>query len=188
MEVQVLRFEESQPDTLPTLTEYEGGGAVFGTIEPDPHLWERIESYTARRWSVRQCIWTVQGAGDWRPHLLPAANFVVSYFDDTTKTWTAAVAEETALGFYLPRSAVYKIVADVGANAGEVPSGVVEAYKRLSQYAGERFQEQTPAGSSDYSLNLGDGVDESITRAPNWIARAMQNSGAGDLLRSYRSV
>jgi hypothetical protein len=188
VEVQVLRFEESPPDTLPTLTEYEGGGATVGTIQPEPYLWERIEAYTARRWSVRQCVWTIQGPGDWRPHLLPAENFVVSYFDDATKTWTAATAEETALGFYLPKTATYKITADVGANAGEAPAVVVQAYQRLSAYSAERYQDQAPVGSSGYTLKLGDGLDEQVTRSPNWLARAMQHSGAADLLRSYRRI
>jgi len=44
---------------------------------------------------------------------------------------------------------------------------------------------ETPAGSSAYTLNLGP-INLATTRAPAWLARAMVNSGAGDLLRRYR--
>ncbi|MBV1865828.1 MAG: hypothetical protein KUG74_15535 [Rhodobacteraceae bacterium] len=43
-------------------------------------------------------------------------------------------------------------------------------------------------GATSYSLNLGGNMDQAITRNQAWKARAMQNSGAGDLLRPYRRV
>jgi hypothetical protein len=42
------------------------------------------------------------------------------------------------------------------------------------------------AGVSSYTVGMGGAVEESYQRNPAWMARAIQNSGAGDLLRPYR--
>ncbi|WP_305972519.1 MULTISPECIES: hypothetical protein [unclassified Mameliella] len=42
-------------------------------------------------------------------------------------------------------------------------------------------------GASAWELER-DGERERVERAPTWKARALQNSGAADLLRPYRRV
>lgn len=187
-DVTVLQFEETEPATLPTWPGVDSNGDPT-TITPEAYIWRRIEAYTSRRWSTRQCAWVVSGPGDWRPHLLPAENFVVSIWDDDTKTWGAVTVEANPVGgFYLPKCATYKITADIGANAGDVPPSVIAAYERLSQYMTEAAADSAPVGAASYGLKLGSGFDETVERNPNFLARAMVNSGAGDLLRGYRSA
>lgn len=173
---EVLRFEE---DTLATLPEIDDAPVSAA-------IWARLESYISRRWGERQAVWTVQGPGDWSPHILPADNFVVSIFDDLTKTWTAVpVVEATPFGLNLPHCAVYKIVATVG-DTGDIPAIVQQAYLRLAAYMAEVETTDYPAGASSYEVDLGGAVKETVQRAPTWIARALQHSGAADLLRGYR--
>lgn len=186
MTVDIVRFEESEPQELPSwpgFDEFEDPT----TIEPVAHIWRRLESYVAYRWTVRQCVWTVQGPGNWLAHLRPVSNITVDRWDDTLKVWETAVTEQNALGFYLPRSCVYRITADVGENAGDVPPGVIAAYDRLAKYVTEAEESNVPPGASSYTDKL-DALEESIDRNPAFLARALQYSGAGDLLRGYRQA
>ena len=187
MNVEILKFEESQPSTWPDLITLDGEGTTEDTEKPDPAIWSRLESYIAYRWTERQCVWTVQGCGDWFPHLSPVSNILVDQWDDDTKTWTTATVDQNAMGYYLPRSCVYRITADVGANAGAVPQALVEAYRRLSAYATEAKLSDIPAGVSSHSLTIGDGLTESVDISPAFAAKALQYSGAADLLRNLRS-
>lgn len=188
MDVEVLKFEEAEPATYPDLIAIDQDGAQ-DTIKPEPHIWQRIEDHISGRWIARQCVWTVQGPGDWRPHLTPVSNVTVDQWDDTTKTWSSVIADPTPIGgFYLPRSCVYRINCTVGDTQDAVPQALVEAYQRLRAYALEAQASSVPAGASSHSLKLGDGIDESIDRSPTYLAKAMQYSGAGDLLRNYRRV
>lgn len=187
-EVRVLKFEESQPEAWPDLSTLDGLGNTDCTEKPDPAIWARLESYIAYRWTERQCVWTVQGCGDWFPHLSPVSNIVVDQWDDTLKVWETAITEQTALGFYLPRSCVYRITATCGANSGAVPQALVEAHRRLAAYSVEAQLSDIPAGARSHSLQVGDGLTESVDISPAYAAKALQYSGAGDLLRNYRTV
>tara|TARA_B100001540_G_scaffold105745_1_gene95316 strand:- start:2949 stop:3512 length:564 start_codon:yes stop_codon:yes gene_type:complete len=186
--VDVIKFEEAEPATWPTLTEIYDDASTENTPVM-PHVWQRIEDHIAYRWTARSCVWTVQGPGDWRPHLSPVSAVTVEVWDETTGTWSAVIADPIpADGFYLPREKTYRINATAGDNAGAVPQPVVEAYNRLSDYLVEETVTAIPVGSSAHALKLGDGIDESITRSPNYVAKALQYSGAADLLRKYRRV
>tara|TARA_R110002049_G_scaffold196097_1_gene365178 strand:- start:2299 stop:2862 length:564 start_codon:yes stop_codon:yes gene_type:complete len=185
---EILRFEEAQPAAWPDLILVDGEGNTEDTGKPDPAIWARLESYIAYRWTPRQCVWTVQGPGDWRPHLAPVSSITVDQWDDVLKVWETASADQSALGYYLPRSCVYRITATVGADAGQVPQPVVEAHRRLLAYSVEAQLSTVPAGVSSHSLTLGDGFTESVDISPSYAAKALQNSGAADLLRSWRGV
>tara|TARA_R110002072_G_scaffold59252_5_gene150967 strand:- start:605 stop:1174 length:570 start_codon:yes stop_codon:yes gene_type:complete len=187
-EVQVLKFEEAEPETYPDLILLDGNGVAEPAEKPDPHVWARLESYVCHRWTPRQCVWTCAGPGDWRPHLSPVSNIVIDQWDDATKTWTSVTAEPSPLGFYLPRSCVYRITGTLGEDGGQVPQCVVEAYRRLAAYMTEAQLSTVPAGASSFSQKMGDGWDETIERSPTFVAKAMQYSGAGDLLRGWRRV
>jgi hypothetical protein len=187
MEIVIVKFEEAEPATFPTLTTYDAEGlANDESIIIDRPLWLRLESYIARRWTPRQCVWTVQGPGTWEPHIGPVSNVTIDCWDSVSYTWDAVTLGQTPLGYCLPDSRTYRVTATVGDNAGDVPQSVTEAYLRLKAYVDEATAETIPVGVASHSLKLSDGYDESINRNPNYLARSMQFSGAGDLLRSYR--
>jgi len=189
MEILIVRFEEAEPATFPTLTVYDAEGlANEDPIVIDRPVWLRLESYIARRWTPRQCVWTVQGPGTFEPHLAPVSNLTSDVWDSETFVWDAVTLGQTPLGYCLPDSRTYRITGTVGDTADAVPQSVTEAYLRLKLYADEARAESIPVGVGSYSLKLGDGYSEDITRNPSHLARALQNSGAGDLLRSYRRV
>ncbi len=66
---------------------------------------------------------------------------------------------------------------------GDVPAAVKEAYRRLAEYLAD---EPDRSGVSSYSANLGGAIEESYQRNSAWVARAMDLSGAADLLRPYK--
>jgi hypothetical protein len=61
---------------------------------------------------------------------------------------------------------------------------VNEAFRRLAEYVAGKPGRY--AGASFESVNIGEAISESVRRDPAWMAMALQNSGAGDLLRSFR--
>lgn len=76
----------------------------------------------------------------------------------------------------LAGAGLYRITADVG--AGPVPPDVTEAYRRLHEYS-RGIAEQFRADAAYRS-----GFDAEIVAG--WTGKALQLSGAADLLRSYR--
>ncbi|TQE95020.1 MAG: hypothetical protein FKY71_17400 [Spiribacter salinus] len=66
---------------------------------------------------------------------------------------------------------------------GDVPAAVSEAFRRLAEYLTDATDR---AGVSSYSVNMGGAIEESYQRNPAWVARAMELSGAADLLRPYK--
>ena len=65
------------------------------------------------------------------------------------------------------------------------PADVVEAYRRLAEHFVAIRVHSPMLGSSRHEQHRGsDSI--AVERAPNWTAKAMQNSGAADLLRAYR--
>ena len=188
MEIQIVKFEEAAPSQYPTLTTYDSEGEESEPITVDRALWERLESYIAYRWGERQAVWTVNGCGEWKPHLGPVSNLTVDTWDSDTFTWSATTLNPTALGgLYLPDNQTYRITGTLG-TTDPVPPAVVQAYLRLESYVLEATAETIPVGVASHSLRLGDGYSEEINRHPNYIARAMQYSGSADLLRSYRRI
>lgn len=186
--MEVLKFEEAEPATFPTLSD-KGAGGDTDSIQVDPFLWLRIEDYISYRWTSRQCVWTVAGPGDWFPHLTPISGVTVDAWDDVTLTWSSVIPDATPLdGLYLNQHKTYRITGTVGADAGAVPQLVVEAYQRLERYCAEQFAMQAPAGSAAFAVTVSEGFRDEVTRSPAWLAKAMQYSGAADLLRKYRRL
>lgn len=62
------------------------------------------------------------------------------------------------------------------------PEDVLEAFRRLAEYSTDK--DAHPSLTSR-SVEIGS-LRESFERSPAWLARAMQYSGAADLLRPYR--
>ncbi len=188
MEIQIVKFEETLPGTYPELVEYDDEGEALDPLVVDRALWERLESYIAYRWGTRQAVWTCNGCGTFQPHLGPTSNLTVDVWDSDTFTWSAVTPDQSPLGgFIFNDNQTYRITGTLGSTA-EVPPAVVAAYKRLEAYVTEASAETIPVGVASHSLKIGDGYAEEISRHPNYLARSMQYSGAGDLLRSYRRI
>ncbi|MFT6088341.1 hypothetical protein [Sulfitobacter sp.] len=140
-------------------------------------LWARIEAYTAYRFTEREVVWTLRGDGgdEWHPSLAPVLSREAHIW--ASDAWEAVPLLDGPLGVCLPVEGIYRITAHVG--AGDVPAPVSEAYRRLAEYS-------AGIGSSADSFTAVNEGESSFERSSTWAARAIQNSGAADLLRSYR--
>lgn len=140
--------------------------------------WQRIEGFTAWRWPERSIEWIAEGPGDWQPPLTPATIA-------TTKSWTGTAWDTVELqasalgGYQLPGCGPYQFGGTAGDNT-EPPAAVIEAVRRLAEHfaaigvdrAGLRSENVAGVWQGEYD-----------SRA---MARALQDSGAADLLRTYR--
>lgn len=168
-----LRREEDVPDAWPSLP---------GGLENKELAWSRVEAYIAYRWTARTVRWTVRGPGCWAPDLTPATitaseRFVNSAWESVTldASWSG--------GFVLPGDSIFRFTATVGdASPSDPPEDVQAALRRLDAYFAEAVERH---GVGRYEADLG-GVRESFDRSATWQARALQLSGAADLLRPYR--
>ncbi|MBZ0127977.1 MAG: hypothetical protein K8F59_02570 [Rhodobacteraceae bacterium] len=142
-------------------------------------IWHRIEAYTAHRFTEREVVWTLLGSAEDQFHsrLTPVVSREAHFWNDE---WESVTLLDGPLGICLPFDGTYRITAQVG--AGDVPAAVSEAFRRLAEYLAPG--EEHP-GASGYKTGMAS-IDVEVTRSATWVARAMQLSGAGDLLRPYR--
>lgn len=168
---------EDGPETYPPVPEgLSAGAAALNSAA----IWQRIESYVGLRWTERGVVWVVEGPGDWVPPLLPANVQHVEIWNDIQ--WDKVELSPTPLGGYrLPEEGPYRFEATVG--GGDVPAGVTEAYRRLAEYLAA--EGSLPGGVTKSASVIGD-LRVEAERSANWIAKALINSGAADLLRRYR--
>lgn len=178
MAIDILKQFEAVPAAYP---------AAPSGLSPDAAelgadmIWARIEAYCAHRWTPREVVWTLLGDGgdQFHPPLTPVVSREAHHWDGTV--WASLTLLDGPLGIALPFDGTFKITAQVG--GGEVPAPVLGAFKRLAEYSADTEER---AGATDYSVNMGGAIQESFRRYPSWMARAMQYSGAADLLRPYR--
>lgn len=171
-----LKQTEAVPAAYPATP--AGLSAAATALNPNL-IWQRIEAYTSARWTARAVVWTVDGPGEWEPLLTPAT---VTLAEEWTGTaWQTATPDASPLGGYDLASKTYRITASVG--GGTVPVAVNEAFKRLAEYMAARASHP---GASSFKTDVGGAISLSEDRSPAWMARAMINSGAADLLRPYR--
>ena len=141
--------------------------------------WQRIERYIAFRYSPREVVWRVLSDGcDWHPPLAPVVSLTVSTGGETP--YEPAFG---SMGGYVLPSGIVTVTAIVG--AGPVPAAVAEAIKRLAEYYAS--EKPMPTGARSYSASVGQ-LSESMIADPAHLGRAIQNSGAADLLRAYRKA
>ena len=173
-----VKITESLPDAYPTIeTGITSPSAAFLAA-----VWQRIESYISERWAARDCVFIAEGPGDWRPPLQPATISATDLWN-SSDAWETVTLRPTATGGYvLDGEGPYRITASVG-SADDPPGAVQEAYKRLAIYLNEN--DGSEAGLQKSAI---DGVGSFEFGSPNLAARAMQYSGAGDLLRPYRKL
>jgi len=178
-----LKQVEAIPATYPATQ--DGLSVEAAALDP-AMIWQRIESYIAHRWTARAVVWTVEGPGEWEPPLTPATVSEVEVWDGTA--WAEAFPAASALGGYdLACAGPYRITASVG--AGTVPAAVNGAFRRLAEYSAEIDSNGMVPGHpshSSHSVDIGGAINETFDRPATWAARAMQHSGAADLLRAYR--
>jgi hypothetical protein len=148
--------------------------------------WSRIEPYTAWRFSPRVVSWLVEGCGAWKPDLAPAVVTEIAIWDIAANAMVTSTINASPYGGYtLPAVGPYTITANVGSMVGRtVPLDVAEAVRRLTWYLASN--PGTPGVRSE-RISAGS-IDIQRTRSESWMAAALQNSGAADLLRNYRRV
>jgi hypothetical protein len=171
-----IRQDEEMPEDYPDVP--SGLSAAAQALDLDL-VWQRIENYIACRWTARDVTWIVEGPGAWLPPLKPATIATVEIWQ--SDAWQTVTLTPSALGGYdLPGHGPYRFTGSVG--GGDVPAGVTEAFRRLAEYMAGK-----PGKAGARSERIGAGsISLSHTRSPSWMAEAIQNSGAGDLLRPYR--
>lgn len=169
--VDIISQDEGVPLDYPAMP--AGLSDAAKNIEPAA-VWSRLESWTCYRWGERSVAWITRGCGLFVPRLKPAELETVEIWtDDAWTTETPALAPEGILLGDHP----YRLTYTVGTD-DTPPASVLEAYRRLAEYWAE-------TGAEGGTTSITDG-DYSITRSANALGRALQYSGAADLLRAYR--
>lgn len=176
-----LKQMEDIPASYPVMELYaHRNTGNFALMEEDavidPALiWQRIEAWTSHRWTPRSVVWTVEGHGEWDPPLIPATITLVEVWE--MGAWSEITLNPSPYGGYeFMGDGPYRITATVG--GGDVPEVVQEAFRRLHEYS--RGIAEQWRGDAAYRQS---GDTEMVT---NWTAKALQLSGAADLLRPYR--
>lgn len=148
-------------------------------------LWQRIELWVAHRWTARTVVWIMKGPGHFEPLLMPATITKAEVWRNDG--WEEIVLPASPLGgLRMIGDGPYRFTATVG--AAPAPAAVNEAYRRLAEYwAQASSADVLPAGVRAFSHSVGD-VSVSVRGDANWQAKAVEGSGAGDLLRPYRRL
>ena len=134
------------------------GLSIPGAALDAEMIWERIEAYTP---------------------LSPIASHTAEKWENGA--WVSTALPDGPVGLCLPSDGVFKVTAQVG--DGTPPKAVSEAFRRLAEYMAD---DTDRAGVSSYSVNMGGAIQESYQRNAAHAARALENSGAADMLRPYR--
>lgn len=174
----ILREVEAAPTTYPEVPE--------GVTSDPAVLWQRIDAHCRLRWSPREVVWTIEGdvGEDWVPPLEPVVSQTAEIWDG--EGWVGTTMPPGPLGLSLPCSGMFRITATVG--GGDMPATVSEAIRRLSGYISDGRSQVNEPGASSFSFTMSGALSWDMSRDPAWMARALQNSGAADLLRPYRRL
>ena len=146
-------------------------------------VWARLEGYIAWRFSPRSVVWIVEGCGEWKAPLTPATISTIEVWSDRAKAWETATLDAAPLGgFYLPCTGPYRFSAMVGGD-DDVPAIVAQAAQLLAAYMAASPGDPGATRTRDVVAGVG---ETELWRSESWMARAMRNSGAADLLRNFR--
>jgi hypothetical protein len=170
----------------------EGASAVGWPGYQDPALWRRIEQYIVWRWGERTVEWIIQGQGLFVPPLRPVTITTVEIFNEgygppsiPAGAWMPTTPAIAPFGVKLPRAGFYRIQGTAGQN-DPPPDDVLEAYKRLAEYVAS-VKDDGRVGATSVTDTV-PGVTLTVHRPVNSLARALEFSGAADLLKAYRHV
>jgi hypothetical protein len=190
-----LSIEEGVPEEGYPVIAVGSGPQAAKIVET---AWQRVESWIAHRWGERPVTFIVEGPGEWVPPLRPFTVYTIEAWIDNT--WVSAVVAPSPLGgFCLDRIGPFRFIGDLG-STDEPPRAVKEAVFRLAEYycavddvsPSERplskFKTSAePVGDDGGAASIIATIEREQSN-PNWIARAMQLSGAADLLRPWRKL
>ncbi|WBQ11434.1 hypothetical protein L2D01_06540 [Hyphomonadaceae bacterium ML37] len=181
--IEIMSFEEGRPDTYPAKP---SGLSSAADAYPAAFIWHMLERRIAWRWASRSAEVILEGGpGPFELPLRPAEITLTEAWNG--ESWEAVtLATAPRGGVYLSSRAPYRITFTAG-DTETPPDIMLEAYRRLAEYLGEVENEPVPAGAYSHSIDLG-GVKESTRFDPWRRARALDMSGAGDLLRIYRKA
>jgi hypothetical protein len=181
--IEIMDFQESRPATYPAKP---SGLSAAANAYSAAFIWHTLERRIAWRWAAREVVVVLEGGpGPFDPPLRPAQIDLAEAWNGDE--WEAVTLAPTPRGgVHLSSRAPYRITMTAG-DTDAPPDLMLEAYRRLAEYLGEVENEPIPAGAESYSIDLG-GVKESTRLDPWRRARALDMSGAGDLLRVYRKA
>lgn len=177
----LLKQSEAAPEDYPEIE----GDHVVDVAKDAAWIWQRIEGYTSHRFTEREVVWIIDGCeGDeWLPPLGPVVSQTAEKWDGGA--WVTATLPDGPMGLCITSDGQFRITAQVG--AGPVPAAVLKAAKRLADYSVYQMPKNGDANlwANEVKKTSEFETDE-FSRPSNWMANALRNSGAGDLLRNYR--
>ncbi|WP_420343520.1 hypothetical protein [Paenirhodobacter sp.] len=192
-ETELALYEELPPETYP---EVPRSALLMNDARGIPDwIWERIEAYCNWRWTPREAQIESDGGSGWfilpvRPFRVTKIEWFDPHADGGYGLWMESLPPSTpqrGWKMYSPFSHC-RITGIVGEN-NPAPPAVIQAAVRLHAYLGHT-PESFPMWATGRTHTTGGGSsstsNESFQRPANYIAKAMQNSGAADLLRPYR--
>lgn len=176
---ETITQDESLPASYYSMTPWTHSNVLEGqdAEPPEDLIWQRIEAYTAHRYTARTVVWKIEGAGEWVAPLTPVSSISWEVWDGSA--WAATTVDAGPYGYCLTTDGPYRATATVG--SGTPPEAVQEAWRRLYEYTrgiSEQFKGDAAA--------IKDGDWYEAVRG--WTGKALQLSGAADLLRPYRKA
>lgn len=175
-----VEFSEEVPNVWPAVP--DGLTPAAAALDAGS-IWARLEAWCAVRWSARPATALVDGYGKWQPPVTPFAVTVVEKW--SAGEWIAATyAMNPFGGLMLETDGAFRITGTVGDDTVP-PLPVQEAFRRLAEYLADN--KPSASGASNVKIDVGNVAIE-VQRQPTWLARAIHNSGAADLLRPYRRL
>lgn len=179
-----LKQIESLPSGYPDLGAPDPLSPAAMALDHDS-LWQRLESYVVHRWTPRDVVWIVEGCGEWYPPLVPATITTVEVWS-AADAWEAVELPPAPLGgYWLTATGPFRFSGTVGLpSPNDAPAAVCEAFRRLAEYVAATTD--LKSGVTRRQIGIGGEITQAVSRDPAWLARAMQLSGAADLLRPYR--
>ena len=173
-----------QTEALPAAYPAIGGLSDAARALGKEIIWQRLEPYIVTRYSERAVEWIAEGPGEWVPPLSPATIATVQVWSRAGVWETATLCASPLGGYWLPCTGPYRFTAIAGSDDDPPPVAVREAFRRLAEYL---VASPGKPGATTESVSIGE-MSRSIRRDASWMAQALQNSGAADLLRPYRKV
>lgn len=204
---ELMREVEGVPESWPVIPEADLIPITDITGQPVNSdlawVWQRIEAYSRERWTPREVVWLVQGGGAWTPPLSPVR---IEMMETWAGDWMPGAGKRSPWGSLVLSGDAHRITGIVGEN-NPVPPVVMKAAARLANYLTQQIDGSDPdlwatkmrwivtppdeaitVGEGTASITRGHKTEESYERAADYIAKALQYSGAADLLRPYRRM
>lgn len=161
--------------------------------------WQRVEAYIAHRWGSRSIEYIADGPGSWQPRLTPTTITSAEIWRDGA--WAPVTLAADPFGGYNLDAETYCFTGTCGSD-DEPPRAVKSAVFRLIEYflaVDETPRDERPLRSFSYERRGVDPLASVHSPAPDqgvsfertgatWVSRALQHSGAADLLRPFRNL